>query len=145
MWQEVHSGRSSCSNRPRVKLRPQTQYTKEHPRRPQTWLCVQCCPKLGLDAFGKKKAPTKAAPKKAAREKIVHYEVTKGPTPLADLCIQMIGKYIEEVDALGDIGSVNMSKVCKIICKSRRLTPETATLLYSVDRTELTMYDCTCE
>ncbi|TXT08974.1 hypothetical protein VHUM_02448 [Vanrija humicola] len=120
-----------------------TQYTKEHPHRPQTWLCVPCCPKLGVNAFAKKKAPAKAAPKKAAREKIVHYEVTKGPTPLADLCIQMIGKYIEEVDALGDIGSVNMGKVCKIICKSRRLTPETATLLYSVDRTELTMYDCT--
>lgn len=47
------------------------------------------------------------------------------------------------MDALGDIGAINLDKVCKIICKSRRLTPETAKLLYSVDRTELAMYDCT--
>lgn len=57
----------------------------------------------------------------------------------------MIGKYIEEVDALGDIGTVNLDKVCKIISKSRRLTPETATLLYSAERQELAMYDCTCK
>lgn len=49
------------------------------------------------------------------------------------------------MDALGDIGAINLDKVCKIICKSRRLTPETAKLLYSVDRTELAMYDCTSE
>lgn len=63
--------------------------------------------------------------------------------PLADTCIEIIGQYIEEVEALGDIGSINLDKVCKIICKSRRLTPETATLFYDVDRRELEMYDCT--
>lgn len=56
---------------------------------------------------------------------------------------QLIGRYIEEVDALGEIGSDNLDKVCKIISKSRRLTYETATLFYSAEREELTMYDCT--
>jgi DNA repair protein RAD7 len=34
---------------------------------------------------------------------------------------QLIGKYIEDVEALGDIGSKSMDKVCRIISKSRRL------------------------
>lgn len=33
----------------------------------------------------------------------------------------MIGKYIEEVEMLGDIGAVNMDRVCKIISRNRRL------------------------
>lgn len=34
----------------------------------------------------------------------------------------MIGKYIENVEALGSIGSMNMDKVCRIISKGRRLS-----------------------
>ncbi|ORY32846.1 hypothetical protein BCR39DRAFT_522058 [Naematelia encephala] len=121
-----------------------TPYTKEHPTEKSTWLCLECCYALGIDPFAKaKKAPKRTAQKKEDRGKVVHYEQRKGVTPLGDLCIQMIGKYIEDVEALGHIGSVNMDKVCKIISKSRRLTPETASLIYSVDRTELAMYDCT--
>jgi len=33
----------------------------------------------------------------------------------------LIGKYIEDIEALGNIGSKSMDKVCKIISKSRRL------------------------
>lgn len=40
---------------------------------------------------------------------------------LGDICISMIGKYIEDVDRLGDIGQINMDKVCKIISRSRLL------------------------
>jgi DNA repair protein RAD7 len=75
----------------------------------------------------------------------------------------LIGKYIENVEALGSIGSMNMDKVCRIISKGRRLyvtptviqelrdrrflpfhrTPETATLFYSGTREDLAMFDCT--
>ena len=34
---------------------------------------------------------------------------------------QLIGKYIEDIEALGNIGSKSMDKVCKIISRSRRL------------------------
>lgn len=124
----------------------QTAYTKEHPKSPMTWLCVKCCTKLGIDPFAKASKPK--AVKKAKKEdrgKIVHYEQRKGVNPLGDMCIHMIGKYIEDVDQLGDIGGVNMDKVCKIISKSRRLTPETAPLFYSAQRTDLDLYDCTRE
>lgn len=111
-----------------------------------TWLCVKCCTKLGIDPFAKASKPK--AVKKAKKEdrgKIVHYEQRKGVNPLGDMCIHMIGKYIEDVDQLGDIGGVNMDKVCKIISKSRRLTPETAPLFYSSERAALDLYDCTRE
>ncbi|WWC70134.1 uncharacterized protein I206_104081 [Kwoniella pini CBS 10737] len=112
-----------------------TAYTKEHPSKASTYLCVNCCYTLGLDPFAKvKKAPIrkKAPGKKEDRAKVVHYEQKKGALALGDLCIQ-----------LGDIGGINMDKVCKIISKSRRLTPETAQLFYSADRDTLAMYDCT--
>ncbi|ODN80538.1 hypothetical protein L202_02748 [Cryptococcus amylolentus CBS 6039] len=120
-----------------------TAYTKEHPSQPQTWLCVQCSYALGIDPFAKpKKAAAKKAPKKD-RAKIIHYEQKKGVKTLGDMCIGLIGKYIEDVEQLGDIGGINMDKVCRIICKGRRLTPETAPLFYAVDRTSLDMFDCT--
>ena len=37
------------------------------------------------------------------------------------MAVKLIGKYIEDVEQLGDIGSVNMDKVCRIISKSRQL------------------------
>ncbi|WVW84073.1 hypothetical protein I302_106102 [Kwoniella bestiolae CBS 10118] len=120
-----------------------TAYTKEHPSNPSTYLCVNCCYTLGIDPFAKvKKAPVKKAVKKEDRAKVVHYEQKKGVKALGDLCIQIIGKYIEDVEQLGDIGGINMDKVCKIISKGRRLTAETAQLFYSPDRDDLTMYDC---
>ncbi|BEJ16320.1 hypothetical protein CspHIS471_0509250 [Cutaneotrichosporon sp. HIS471] len=128
---------------------PVTQYTKEHPRKPRTWLCTPCCRPLGIDPYAKPKKPrAKAAAvpqrqKKDARNKIVHYEVTKGAPALSEMCIGIIGQYIEDVDALGEIGRDRMDLVCKVISKSRRLTPETAKLFYSAGRTELTMYDVT--
>ncbi|KAK4684947.1 DNA repair protein RAD7, partial [Tremellales sp. Uapishka_1] len=122
-----------------------TAYTKEHPTQASSWLCVECCYVLGIDPFAKAKkaAPKKKAAKKEDRGKVVSYEDRKGVVSLGDICIQLIGRYIEDVEQLGDIGGVNMDKVCKIISKSRRLTPEAAALFYSADRTELAMYDCT--
>lgn len=114
--------------------------------RSRTWLCVQCCPKLGVDAFAKPKkasATKKPVPKKAERGKIVHYEDTKGAIPLGDICIKLIGEHIDDVESLGDIGAFNLDQVCQIICKNRVLTPENAKLFYSTDRQDLAIYDCT--
>ncbi|KAK8864528.1 hypothetical protein IAR55_001778 [Kwoniella newhampshirensis] len=123
-----------------------TAYTKEHPSNPSTFLCVNCCYALGIDPFAKpKKGAVKKKPvaRKDVRSKVVHYEERKGVSPLGDICIHLIGQYIENVGKLGDIGGINMDKVCKIISKGRRLTPETAPLFYSADRESLAMYDCT--
>lgn len=101
---------------------------------------------LGIDPFAKAKKPaakraTAKGKKKEESRKVVSYEQRKGATNLAEMCIkvcpfhnlrhlgvliyptnaQMIGKYIENVEALGSIGSMNMDKVCRIISKGRRL------------------------
>ena len=97
-------------------------------------------------AKSKKRAVKKPVAKKDKRAKVVSYEEIRGPLPLGDLCIkvgrhrcsasygrtesligceshafQLIGKYIEDVEALGNIGAKSMDKVCRIISKSRRL------------------------
>ena len=69
----------------------QTAYTKEHPKHTSTWLCVECCYALGIDPFEKpKKAKAKPA-KKEERGKVTHYEVRKGASTLASVCIQVRG------------------------------------------------------
>ncbi|KAJ9104542.1 hypothetical protein QFC21_002038 [Naganishia friedmannii] len=125
-----------------------TAYTKPHPTKPNAYVCFDCCTVLGIDPFAKtKKTAAKRAPaknqKKESRNKVISYEERKGAVKLAEMCIKMIGKYIENVEALGSIGSMNMDKVCRIISKGRRLTPETATLFYSGTREDLAMFDCT--
>lgn len=121
-----------------------TAYTRPHKLLPG-YYCYECAIANGIDVFAKPKKPKAPAKKtkKEERGKVIHYEEILGPVGLGDMCIKLIGKYIEDVEALGNIGSKSMDKVCRIISKSRRLTPETAKLFYSGDRTELHMYDCT--
>lgn len=101
----------------------QTAYTKPRPK--GGYLCVSCCYALGIDPFAKdkskaKKPPPKKAAAKEARQ-VTRFEDRRGASPLGELCIQIIGKYIEDVEQLGDIGHVNMDKVCRIISKGRLL------------------------
>ncbi|KAH8555274.1 hypothetical protein BGW37DRAFT_553505 [Umbelopsis sp. PMI_123] len=62
---------------------------------------------------------------------------------LQDISIRLIAKYIEDVEALGDIGTINMDKICKIISKNRKLSNDTARLFLNPSETEISMYDCT--
>ena len=74
---------------------------------------------------------------------------------------QVIGKYIDDVDALGDIGSFNMNEIARVIAKNRSLyvfifdnvypinssvenrTARNSQLFYDVKNTSLTLYDVT--
>ncbi|KAJ1955406.1 UV-damaged DNA-binding protein rad7 [Dispira parvispora] len=77
------------------------------------------------------------------RRKNVGYESHDGPLPLVDSCIQIISKYIHDVETLGDIGDVNMDKICRIISKRRLLTPESLQLFLRPDKLQLRLYDVT--
>lgn len=55
----------------------------------------------------------------------------------------MIGTNIAEVDALGDIGSKNLERIAKIVCKHRALSAENLGLFLDISHTELSLYDCT--
>lgn len=57
--------------------------------------------------------------------------------------VQVIGKQIENVDALGDIGSKNLDRIAKIVCKARALSGSNLHLFLDAAHTELRLYDCT--
>ncbi|KAH9921033.1 RNI-like protein [Fomitopsis serialis] len=108
---------------------------------PPGWLCHPCAKSGGSDPFKKPAAPRKRkAP--ADRRVVVHFEERKFPT-LVSLCIDLISTYIDDVEALGDIGNLNMDEIAKTISKSRKLTAQNAPLFYDVQHTRLSLYDVT--
>ncbi|EJU05901.1 RNI-like protein [Dacryopinax primogenitus] len=106
------------------------------------YLCHACTKAAGQDPFKPSQGPRKRKAPEDKR-KIVFFEV-KDPVPtLAELCLETISQHIEDVEALGDIGSLNMDKIAKIISKNRRLNAAVAPLFYDVANEYLTLYDCT--
>jgi DNA repair protein RAD7 len=101
------------------------------------YLCHPCTKASGADPFKKPRAPRK---RKAATEKrsVTNYQERKFPT-LVSLCIkvgaystwqsshllltffQVISKHINDVEAFGDIGSVNLDKIIRALCRNRSL------------------------
>lgn len=57
----------------------------------------------------------------------------------------MIGEKIEQIEEMGDIGSVNLDRINKIVSKLRALTPDNLKLFLDVSHRELSLYDCTSE
>ncbi|KAI5119535.1 hypothetical protein M0805_002557 [Coniferiporia weirii] len=105
------------------------------------WLCHECAKASGADPFKKPAAPRKRkAP--GERRKVTSFEDRDFPS-LASLCINIVSQYIEDVEALGDVGSVNKTEIGRVLSKNRRLTIENAPLLYDVKNTELSFYDAT--
>ena len=89
---------------------------------------------------------------------MVNFEERRLPT-LAAICIQVrppfelrgnslsqfqiVTKYINDVEALGDIGALNQDEISKALSKNRSLTAENAHLFYDVENAKLTLYDVT--
>ena len=74
--------------------------------------------------------------------------------------VQVISKHIDDVEALGDIGTMNVEEIAKALAKNRRLyvvycalrmpvdlrwirTPENVMLFYDIENVRLTLYDAT--
>ncbi|KII89521.1 hypothetical protein PLICRDRAFT_175696 [Plicaturopsis crispa FD-325 SS-3] len=105
------------------------------------FLCHNCAKSSGTDPFKKPALPRK---RKNPNEKrtVVNFEEKRFPS-LASLCIQIITRHIDDVEALGDIGAVNLDEIAKAIARNRSLTTENAQLFYDVQNERLTLYDCT--
>ncbi|KAI9318946.1 hypothetical protein BX666DRAFT_1921454 [Dichotomocladium elegans] len=61
---------------------------------------------------------------------------------LQDICINMIAKYIDEVEEFGEIGTENLDKIAKIISRNRKLNNQTVRLFLGPMLRELSLYDC---
>ncbi|KAL6308529.1 RNI-like protein [Sparassis latifolia] len=108
---------------------------------PPGYLCHLCAKASGADPFKKPAAPRK---RKAPAEKrnVVKFEENRIPS-LAFMCIQLISEHINDVEALGDIGSINMDLIAKAISRNRSLTPQNAPLFYNIENKNLVLYDVT--
>ncbi|ELU39535.1 DNA dependent ATPase [Rhizoctonia solani AG-1 IA] len=110
---------------------------------PPGFLCHTCAKASGADPFKKAGAPRGRKPV-AEKRKIVNFEQKDVFKSLATTCIEIIAKYIDDMEALGDIGHINMDKISKILAKQRSLyvlRNSTSKLFYSVENTTLTLYD----
>ncbi|KAG9317975.1 RNI-like protein [Chiua virens] len=108
---------------------------------PPGYLCHPCTKACGADPFKKPAASRKRKPAAEKRD-VTAFEERCFPT-LAVLCIELIGKYIDDVEALGDIGLVNKDELAKTLARNRSLTAENAQLFYDVQNKRIRLYDAT--
>ncbi|KAJ2984696.1 hypothetical protein NUW54_g10414 [Trametes sanguinea] len=104
---------------------------------PPGYLCHPCAKSSGSDPFKKPAAPRKRKPA-GDKRKVESYEERRLPS-LAAICIQVISKHIDDVEALGDIGSMNLDEIAKALAKNRSLNVENAPLFYSIENERLTI------
>jgi DNA repair protein RAD7 len=126
-----------------------TRYTNAHPDIEGGLLCGPCDKEIGPasgQVIGGKptlKAPAAAKKPRAVKNKVVLTENKPTVKSLTKCCIEILGKAIDNVEDLGEIGEVNKDRVCQIVCKNRELTGETVKLFLDVKNESLTLYDCT--
>ncbi|CCG83689.1 protein of unknown function [Taphrina deformans PYCC 5710] len=103
-------------------------------------LCSACG---SADTPGKvvAKAKPRPATKKKRAKAVLDGDTDKVPK-LQDLTIKCIARHIEDIEMLGDIGHVNMDKICQIISRNRSLTNETIQLFLDASLKNLSLYDC---
>ena len=61
---------------------------------------------------------------------------------LQDVCIKRISENISDVEALGDIGQMNMAKLSRILSKNRSLNDSTMNLFLLLNLKSLEFWDC---
>ncbi|KIM49781.1 hypothetical protein M413DRAFT_408092 [Hebeloma cylindrosporum] len=105
------------------------------------FLCHQCA-KAGGDNPFKKPAVPKKRKAPAEKRKVATFEERRFPT-LVSICIQLVTKHINDIDVLGDIGSMNVEAISKALSKNRSLTTENVHLFYNPANASLTLFDVT--
>ncbi|RXW23189.1 hypothetical protein EST38_g2674 [Candolleomyces aberdarensis] len=105
------------------------------------WLCHVCAKASGKDPFKKPAAPRKRKAPGDKRE-VVHFVENRLPT-LVNLCIKVVTQHIDDVESLGDIGTLNVEAIAKAMAKNRSLTTENAKLFYNTTNSKLVLYDAT--
>lgn len=71
-----------------------------------------------MDPFKKSIPKKRKAP--AEKRQITHIEPKRLPS-LVSLCVQVVSRHIDDIDAFGDIGALNMDAINKAISKNRSL------------------------
>ncbi|ODQ77614.1 hypothetical protein BABINDRAFT_172697 [Babjeviella inositovora NRRL Y-12698] len=107
------------------------------------YLCEKCNEKAKVKERNAKKNQLLARKKrqKLATALLDKQDLSRMPK-LQDMCISLISEHIDQVEMLGDIGAINMSKISRILLKNRRLNDVTASLFLEPGLRELEFWDC---
>ncbi|GAA5859495.1 hypothetical protein JCM1840_004641 [Sporobolomyces johnsonii] len=121
-----------------------SKYTASNPNGPGM-LCSPCTNESIEDraTFPGANKPKPKAPAKKKAQKALDESFYQPVTSLQQSCLSVIGQYINDVEALGDIGPQNLDRVAKIVCKNRGLTGDNLRLFLDIGHRELKLYDCT--
>lgn len=79
--------------------------------------------------------------RKKLAQALLDKKTVRLPT-LQDVCIKTITLNISDVEALGDIGQLNINKISRILSKNRSLNDDTVSLFLSPDVKSLEFWDC---
>jgi len=106
------------------------------------YLCPDCTAKqLEKERAMKKNQLLSRKKRQKLAAALLDRQDLKIPT-LQDLAIQKVSEKIEYVDQFGDIGSVNLKKISKILCRNRSLNDNTLQLFLDVKTEKLEFWDC---
>lgn len=106
------------------------------------YLCEECNAELKKREKNSRRNQLNARKKrKRVAQALLDKTTVKIPS-LQDICIKRITGNIDQVEALGDIGTMNMNKISKILSKNRSLDNSTMTLFLSPQLKSLEFWDC---
>lgn len=106
------------------------------------YICESCNELLKLRERAMKRNELNARKKrKQVAQALLDKQTVRIPK-LSDICVKVITNNISDVDALGDIGHLNMAKISRILSKNRSLNSKTIDLFLRPDLEELELWDC---
>ncbi|EGV60804.1 UV-damaged DNA-binding protein rad7 [Yamadazyma tenuis] len=106
------------------------------------YLCEDCNQELKQREKNTRRNQQNARRKRKKVAQALLDKTTVSIPTLQDICIKYITSNIDQVEALGGIGSINMNKISKILSKNRSLNNETMTLFLNPDSKSLEFWDC---
>lgn len=106
------------------------------------YLCPDCTTKqLEKERAMKKNQLLSRKKRQKLAAALLDRQDLKIPT-LQDLTIKKVTEKIEYVEEFGDIGSLNMKKISKILCRNRSLNDNTLQLFLDVKTEKIEFWDC---
>lgn len=106
------------------------------------YYCDECNEEIKIQERNKRKNQMSARRRrKRVAQALLNKTTVKLPL-LQDVCIDCITKNIEQVESLGDIGNINLTKISQILSKNRSLNDLTIPLFLNRNLTSLQFWDC---
>ncbi|PLW49674.1 hypothetical protein PCASD_02253 [Puccinia coronata f. sp. avenae] len=106
--------------------------------------CAECGKRFTVTRTTVNPTPAPAAKKrKTTKNQVVRQPWSESSIQTLQMaCITIIARNTESIEELGHVGSVNLEKICQIVCKHRELTSENLPLFVDATHSDLKLFDC---